>query len=50
MRIAFSTAFYFLAAASQAVCAALVKSYGKAVERNLEPAREPNEVYEVGAA
>ena len=50
VRIAFSTGFYFLAAASQAVCAALVKPYGRAVERNLEPAREPADAYEVGAA
>ena len=50
VRIAFSTGFYFLAAASQAVCAALVKPYGNAAEQHLEPAREPSDVYEVGAA
>ena len=51
LRIAFSTAFYFFGAACQALCKALVKSYGQAVDHDLpaQPEQQP-EAYEVGAA
>jgi lipopolysaccharide/colanic/teichoic acid biosynthesis glycosyltransferase len=37
LRVAFSTAFYFLGTLAQAVCVGLVDSYGKAVEGNALP-------------
>jgi lipopolysaccharide/colanic/teichoic acid biosynthesis glycosyltransferase len=50
-RIAISTAFYFMGAASQALCNALVKSYGLAVERSLQGGSDSQrDGYEVGAA
>ena len=49
-QIVFSTAFYFIGAASQALCAALVKSHGLEVERNLQDDSTGGEAYEVGAA
>jgi lipopolysaccharide/colanic/teichoic acid biosynthesis glycosyltransferase len=51
MRIGFSTAFYFLGAISHALCTALVRSYGRAVEHGVEQAVPVQpEAYEVGAA
>ena len=38
IRVAFSTAFYFLAAVAQGICGALVNSYGRAVEHSLSSA------------
>ena len=51
VRIAISTAFYFLGAASQALCSALVRPYGRAVERRLESLADADgEQCEAGAA
>jgi len=51
IQIVFSTGFYFVGAASQALCKAMVKSHGLEVERNLQDDEScGSESYEVGAA
>jgi lipopolysaccharide/colanic/teichoic acid biosynthesis glycosyltransferase len=52
LRIAFSTAFYFAGAACSALCDAMVKSYGRQVERGLDDGAPDmvDEKYEVGVA
>jgi lipopolysaccharide/colanic/teichoic acid biosynthesis glycosyltransferase len=51
LRIAFSTAFYFLSTLAHAICVGLVSSYGRAVERGLPKMRGPGvaEAAEMGA-
>lgn len=41
LRVAFSTAFYFLATLAHAICVGLVSSYGRAVENTMATLREP---------
>ncbi len=51
VKIVFSTAFYFIGAASQALCRAMVRSHGLEVERRLQDeSPQPNKPYEMGAA
>lgn len=52
LRIAFSTAFYFIGAACEALCKGLVRSYGRQVERGVADVMPEaiGEAYEVGAA
>jgi len=51
LRVAFSTAFYFLATLAHAICVGLISSYGRAVEHTLsrEPETEADRA-EMGAA